>query len=264
VCPDPALPFPFSKRRQGSVGLAPRKALKTVPASAASAVACHTGWLAPAQDALKRGAEAARVALEQVSQADPSIGEAIAPGEAAGVAAALSPPVVLPTLSPASAEAVAILPVEPPVAADAGMAEVPPLEVVSDLPSLSHKERATAVAEVGDRKPASLAEGKPVRRQRWYPMRRLQGVPTPWRRGAQNRDLSWGAVTLSPRGVTPMSDVGRRSGSGPAAPRNPSSSLMTSGRSSLGMSSVSMPRRRWGRFGRPWRSSPRTFPGSSR
>ncbi len=35
-------------------------------------------------------------------------------------------------------------------------------------------------------------------------------------------------------------------------------------RSSLGMSSVSMSRRRWGCFGRPWRSFPGTFPGSSR
>ena len=75
-------------------------------------------------------------------QADPSVGAAIVPGEAAGVAAALSPPDVLPAPAPASAEAVAILPVEPPVAADAGMAEVPLLEV-------------------GDRKPASLAEGVP-------------------------------------------------------------------------------------------------------
>jgi hypothetical protein len=51
--------------------------------------------------------------------------------------------------------------VESPVAADAGMAEVPLPEVISDLPSLGHKERAAAVAEVGDRKPASLAEVVP-------------------------------------------------------------------------------------------------------
>jgi hypothetical protein len=51
--------------------------------------------------------------------------------------------------------------VEPPVAADAGIAEVPLLEVVSDLPSLGHKEGAATVDEVGDRKPASLAEGVP-------------------------------------------------------------------------------------------------------
>jgi hypothetical protein len=51
------------------------------------------------------------------------------------------------------------LPVEPPTAVDAGMAKVPLLEVVSDLPSLGHKEGVATVAEVGDRKPASLAEG---------------------------------------------------------------------------------------------------------
>jgi hypothetical protein len=94
-------------------------------------------------------------------QADPSIGAAIMPGEAAGVAAALSPPDVLPAPAPAPAEAVVVLPVEPPVAADAGMVVVPLLEVVSDLPSLGHKEGAAAVAEVGDQKPASLAEGVP-------------------------------------------------------------------------------------------------------
>jgi hypothetical protein len=96
-----------------------------VSATAASAAACHAGWLASAQDALERGAQAARVALRQASQVDPSIGAAIVPGEAAGVAVAPSPPIVLPAPTPASAEAVAVLPVEPPVAADAGMTEVP-------------------------------------------------------------------------------------------------------------------------------------------
>jgi hypothetical protein len=131
-----------------------------VPASAASAAARHAGWLASAQDALERGPQAARVALGQASQVDPSIGAAIVPGEAAGVAVAPSPPVVLPAPAPASVEAVAVLPVEPPIATDAGMVEVPLLEVVFDLPSLGHKERATAIAEVGDREPASLAEGR--------------------------------------------------------------------------------------------------------
>jgi hypothetical protein len=83
------------------------------------------------------------------------------PREAAGVAAALSPLDALPALALASAEVVAVLPVEPPVAADAGMAEVPLLEVVPDLPSLGHKEGVAAVAEVGDRKPTSLAEVVP-------------------------------------------------------------------------------------------------------
>jgi hypothetical protein len=65
-------------------------------------------------------------------------------------------------------------------------------------------------------------------------MRRLLGVPMPWRRGAQNRGPSWGAATSSSRGVIPMSGVGRRSGSGPVVPRNPSSFLTMSGRSGPG------------------------------
>jgi hypothetical protein len=40
-------------------------------------------------------------------------------------------------------------------------------------------------------------------------------------------------------------------GSGPVRPRIPSSFLTTSGRSSLGTSSVSVPRQRWGRSGHP-------------
>jgi hypothetical protein len=150
-----------------------------MPASAASAAARNAGWLASAQDALERGGggESARVALGQASQADPSIGAAIVSGEAAGVAAAPSPPDVLAAPAPAPAEAVAVLPVEPPVAADAGTAEVPLLEVVSDLPSLGHKERAAAVAEVGDRKPASLAEGKPSTSSAMVPDASTAGGP---------------------------------------------------------------------------------------
>jgi hypothetical protein len=40
------------------------------------------------------------------------------------------------------------------------MAEAPLLKVSPDLPSLGHKERAGAVAEVDDRRPASLVEGR--------------------------------------------------------------------------------------------------------
>jgi hypothetical protein len=122
--------------------LTPRKALKTVLAFAASAAPHHVGWLASAQDAPKRGAQAARVAMGRAPQADPSVEAAVVLGETAGAAVALSPPDVLPTPAPASIKAVAVLPVEPPVIADAEMAEVPLLEV-------------------GDWKPASLAEGVP-------------------------------------------------------------------------------------------------------
>jgi hypothetical protein len=74
-------------------------------------------------------------------EADPSVEAAVVPRETAGAATALSPPDVLPTPAPA-AEAVAVLVVEPPVAADAEMAEAPLLKA-------------------GDRKPAPLAEEVP-------------------------------------------------------------------------------------------------------
>jgi hypothetical protein len=224
VCPDPALPFPLSKRRHGSTGLAPRKVFKTVPASAAGASLGLAGRLASTQDAPMQGAQAAQVAVGRAPEADPSVEAAVVPRGTAGAAAALSPPVVLPTPAPASAEAVAVLAVEPPVATDAEMAEVPLLEA-------------------GDRKPAPLAEE--------VPDAPTVGGADALEEGAQNRGPSWGAATLSSHGAIPMSGVGRRSGSGPAALRNPSSFLTMSGRSSLGTSFVSVPRQRWGRFGRP-------------
>jgi hypothetical protein len=165
-------------------------------------------------------------------EADPSVEAAVVPRETAGAAAASSPPDALPALAPASAEAVAVLAVEPPVAADAEMAEVPLLEA-------------------DGRKPAPLAEE--------VPDAPTAGVPMPWRRGAQNRGPSWGAAILSLRGIVPTSGVSR-SGSGPVVLRNPSSFLTMSERSSLGTGFVSVPRQRWGRFGRPWRSFPGTFP----
>jgi hypothetical protein len=75
----------------------------------------------------------------RVPEADPSVEASVVPREATGAVAASSPPGGLPVLAPASAEAAAVLAVEPPVAADVEMAEAPPLEV-------------------GDREPAPLAE----------------------------------------------------------------------------------------------------------
>jgi hypothetical protein len=156
-------------------------------------------------------------------EADPSVEAAVKPRETAGAAVALSPPVVLPMLAPASAEAAAALAVEPPAVVDAEMAEAPLLEA-------------------GDRKPVPSAEE--------VPYARLQGVPMPWRRGAQNRGPSWGAATSSSHGAVPVSGV-CRSGSGAMVLRNPSSSLTMRERSSLGASFASVLRQRWGRFGRP-------------
>jgi hypothetical protein len=142
VCPDSTFPFPPSKRRHGSIGLAPRKVLKTASASAASAAPGHTGRLASSQDAPKQGAHVVRVVVGRAPKADPSVEAAVVPRETAGAAAASGPPDVLPALAPASAKAVAVLAMEPHIAADVEMAKVPLLEA-------------------GDRKPAPLAEEVP-------------------------------------------------------------------------------------------------------
>jgi hypothetical protein len=225
-------------------GLAPTKALKMGSASAAGAAARHASWLASAQGALQRGAQAARVAMGKASQADPPVGAAIMPGEAADVAAALSPPDLLSAPASTLAGAVVDSPTEPPVAADVGMVEASPPVVVPDLPVLGHEERAAIVAEVGDRRPATLAEERPSMSTAVVPKHQLQGDPTPWWKGAQNRGLSWGAAALPLRSSIPMSGVGSRSGSRAATPRSPSSPSTMSWRRSFGIVSVSIPRRR--------------------
>jgi hypothetical protein len=83
------------------------------------------------------------------------------PGEAADVATVLSPTDLLPVPASTPAGAVADSSMGPSVGADVGMAEAPPLVVVPDLPVLGHEEKAAVVAEVGDRRPASLAEERP-------------------------------------------------------------------------------------------------------
>jgi hypothetical protein len=61
--------------------------------------------------------------VERAPEAGSSVEAAVALGEAAGAAMASGPPDMLPALVPAAAEAVAVLAVEPPVAADAEMAK---------------------------------------------------------------------------------------------------------------------------------------------
>jgi hypothetical protein len=61
-------------------------------------------------------------------EADPSVEAAVLRRETAGAAAGSSPPDVLSALAPASAKAIAVLSVEPPVAADSEMAEAPLLD----------------------------------------------------------------------------------------------------------------------------------------
>eukprot|EP00267_Zea_mays_P041687 XP_020393609.1 CASP-like protein 4A1 [Zea mays] len=84
-------------------------------------------------------------------------------GEAADAAATSSPADLLPAPASTPVGVVADSPVEPPVASDVGMAEAPLPVVLPDLPVLGHEERAAVIAEVGDRRPATLAEERPNR-----------------------------------------------------------------------------------------------------
>jgi hypothetical protein len=99
--------------------------------------------------------------MGQASQANPSIRAVIMPGEAADAVVAPSPPDVSSVLASTPATVVADSPAEPSTAPDVEMVGASPLAVVPDLPIPGPKEGANAVAEVGDRKPATLAEGKP-------------------------------------------------------------------------------------------------------
>jgi hypothetical protein len=92
-------------------------------ASAAGVVPGLAGQLTFSQDAPQRGAQAAPVAVERVPKAGSSVEAVVALGEAVGAAVASGPPDMPPALAPTAAEAVAVLAVERPIAADAEMVE---------------------------------------------------------------------------------------------------------------------------------------------
>jgi hypothetical protein len=117
--------------------------------------------------------------MGQASPADPPVGAAIMPGEAVDVAAAPSPPDLLSVPASTPVGAIADSPVEPPVAADVGMVEAPPPVVIPDLPVLGHEERAVVVAEVDDRRPATLAKGRPSTSTATAPDASAAWDPTP-------------------------------------------------------------------------------------
>jgi hypothetical protein len=99
--------------------------------------------------------------MGQASQADPHVGAAITPGEAADAAAAPGPSDLLLVSASTPAGVVADSLMEPPVAADVGTVEAPPPVVIPDLFVLGQKEGAAIVAEVGHWRPATLAEEGP-------------------------------------------------------------------------------------------------------
>jgi hypothetical protein len=204
ACLELAFSLPFSKRRQGLTGLALTKALKTVPASTAGAAERHAGWLASAQDAPERGGQAARAAMGQASQADPSVGTVVVPGEAADAAVAPSPPDVSSVPASTPAVVVADSPAESSIAPDVGMVGASLLAVVPDLPVPSSEEGANAVAEVGDRKPTTLTEGKPSASMAMVPDVLTAGEPDAFGGGAHNTTARLGGRRPHPCAAQPQ------------------------------------------------------------
>jgi hypothetical protein len=87
--------------------------------------------------------------MGQASQADPHVGAAITPGEAADAAAAPGPADLLLVSALTPAGVVVDSPVEPPVAADVGTVEAPSPVIIPDLSVLGQEEGPTVVAEEG-------------------------------------------------------------------------------------------------------------------
>jgi hypothetical protein len=123
ICPGRDFSFLLSKRSHGLTDLAPRKALKTTPACAASAAPGLAVQPTLSHGVPPQGARAAPVAVEQVPEAGSSAEAAIVIGEAADADVVPSPPVVPAMPAPAATEVAAVPVGERPVAADVEMAD---------------------------------------------------------------------------------------------------------------------------------------------
>jgi hypothetical protein len=108
ICLGRDFSFSLSKRSHGLTDLAPRKALKTTPACAASAAPGLVVQPTFSQGAPQRGAQAAPVTVERVPEAGSSAEAAIVIGEAADADVALRPPDVPAMPAPAATEVVVV------------------------------------------------------------------------------------------------------------------------------------------------------------
>jgi hypothetical protein len=141
--------------------------------------------------------------MAQASQDDPHVGAAITPGEAADAAAAPGPADSLLVSASTPAGVVVNLPVEPLVAANVEMVEAPLPMVIPDLSVLGQEEGATAVAEVGDRRPATLAEEGPRTSTEVVPDASATGGPDALVEGRVESWPVFGSSSLIPAQLNP-------------------------------------------------------------
>jgi hypothetical protein len=148
--------------------------------------------------------------MGQASQVEPPVEAVVIPGEAVDAAAASSPPVL--SLAPASipAEAVADSSAEPPVTIDVETAEAPPPLVIPDLPIFDHEEGAVVVAEVGERRPVTLAEERLETLTAMVPDAPTAGGPDALAVGHAELWLVLGSSSLIPMQLNPNEWCGQR------------------------------------------------------
>jgi hypothetical protein len=189
--------------------------------------------------------KALKTASASVASAAPGLAVQLTSSQGAPQQGAQAAPVVVERVPEASSSVEAAIVLEEAAAAD--VAPAPP-----DMPPvLARIATEAAAAPVGERPVAADAE-----------MAEASALGAS-EEGARKRDPSRRAAALSRRGGAPR--VGAScSGSGPVRPRIPSSFSTMNGRSSLGTSSASVPKQRWGRSDRGWRFSAGTSPKSSR
>jgi hypothetical protein len=166
VCPGHDFCFSLSKRSHGLTDLAPRKALKTAPACAASAAPGLAVQPTFSQGAPQQGALAAPVAVERVPDAGSSAEAAIVIGEAADADVAPGPPDVLAMPTPVATEVAAVPVGERPVAADVETAEASALGASEEgawRRDPSRRAAASSLCGGAPRAGASCSGSGPVR-----------------------------------------------------------------------------------------------------
>jgi hypothetical protein len=161
-----------------------------------------------------------------------------------------SPPDVLPVSASTSVVVVADSPAEP--------------STVPDLPIPGPEEGANAVAEVGDRNPATLAEGEPSASVLRVPDMLTAGEPDALAKEHSTPRPFSGGGTLILAQHNPNEWRGQAFRFWSRGALKPLLVLNNEQEEQSRDELRSMPRRRWGCFGRPWRSFSGTFPGSSR
>jgi hypothetical protein len=195
VCPGRDFSFLLSKRSHGLTDLAPRKALKTTPAYAASVAPGPAVQPTLSQGVPPQGARAAPVTVEQVPEAGSSAEVAIVIEEAADADVVPSPPDVPAMPAPAATEVVAVPVGERPVAADVETADASVLGASEEGAWGRDPSRRAAASSLCGKVPrasASCSGSGPVRPRTPSSFSMMNGRTSPGMSSASVLKQRWG------------------------------------------------------------------------